>query len=273
VSDVSLIAVPGIGDQAVVDAGMSYCKNRPLSDCFYVADMEAAATKFGDAKRWIDSFTGNPNSYGAVYFPWLYTLDPTGGQEPIAVPPSGFVAGVVARTDTQRGVWKTPAGTQAAITGALGLTGELTDTEHGLLNEQAKSVSVIRRFTSSGLVVWGGRTISSDPEWKYIAPRRMAIFLRVSIFNGIQWAVFEPNDEPLWSQLRLNLTAFMMTLFRRGAFQGSTPSEAFFVKVDSETTTQQDIDNGQVNILVGFAPLKPAEFVVVELSQSAGQAS
>ncbi len=115
--------------------------------------------------------------------------------------------------------------------------------------------------------------MSSDPEYKYIPVRRMAIFLRVSIFNGIQWAVFEPNDEPLWSALRLNIGAFMSTLFRQGAFQGSSPSDAYFVKVDGETTTQADIDAGVVNILVGFAPLKPAEFVVVKISQKAGQSS
>jgi phage tail sheath protein FI len=181
------------------------------------------------------------------------------------------VAGIYARTDTQRGVWKTPAGIQASVAGSVGLTRELTDVEHGVVNKPEKSICVIRHFPASGTVVWGGRTLSSDSEWRYISPRRMAIFLRRSIFDGIQWAVFEPNDEPLWSQLRLNLNAFMMTLFRKGAFQGATPSQAFFVKVDSETTTQADIDDGVVNILVGFAPLKPAEFVVVQLSQKAGQ--
>jgi phage tail sheath protein FI len=158
------------------------------------------------------------------------------------------------------------------VAGSVGLARELTDVEHGNLNTADKSVCVIRHFPASGTVIWGGRTLSSNAEWRYISPRRMAIFLRKSIFDGIQWAVFEPNDEPLWSQLRLNLNAFMMTLFRKGAFQGSTPDQAFFVKVDAETTTQADIDAGQVNILVGFAPLKPAEFVVVQLSQKAGQA-
>jgi uncharacterized protein len=270
VRDISLIAIPGIGEEAVVAEGMNYCERRPLSDCFYIADMDVTDVNAKAAKKWQDTLP-LANSYGAVYFPWLLMLDPNGGPEPIPVPPSGFVAGVYARTDAQRGVWKTPAGTQAAVAGAVGLTADISDVEHGELNTAAKSVSVIRRFPASGLVIWGGRTISSDQEWRYISPRRMAIFLRVSIFNGIQWAVFEPNDEPLWSQLRLNLTSFMMTLFRKGAFQGATPNEAFFVKVDKETTTQDDIDNGVVNILVGFAPVKPAEFVVVQLSQKAGQ--
>jgi uncharacterized protein len=268
--DFSLLAVPGMGFESVADAGMNYCARRPLSDCFFIADMASHDVTLADAKDYRDTI-GVPNSYGAVYFPWLLMLDPNGGSEPVPVPPSGFVAGMYAQTDARRGVWKSPAGTQANLAGAVGLVAELTDQEQGNLNTHPKSVGVIRRFPGTGIVLWGARTLSSDPEYRYIAVRRMAIFLRVSIFNGVQWAVFEPNDEPLWSQLRLNLNAFMMTLFRQGAFQGATPDQAFFVKVDGETTLQADIDNGIVNILVGFAPLKPAEFVVVKISQKAGQ--
>ena len=151
----------------------------------------------------------------------------------------------------------------------MGLKTNFTDVQQGNLNP--KNINCIRQFSASGIVIWGARTISSDPEWRYIPVRRMSILLRVSIYNGIQWAVFEPNDEELWSQLRLNINAFMMTLYRRGAFQGSSPSQAFFVKCDGETTTQADIDQGIVNVLVGFAPLKPAEFVMVKISQKAGQ--
>lgn len=272
IRDVSLIAIPGEGSEAVADAGMNYCLNRPLSDCFFIADMANTDNTLTEAEMWRDGINA-PNSYGAAYFPWLKMLDPNGGPEPIPVPPSGYVAGVYARTDARRGVWKTPAGVQASVAGTVGLVTELTDEQQGGLNVHPKSVCVIRSFPGSGIVMWGARTLSSDPEYRYISPRRTAIFLRVSIFNGIQWAVFEPNDEPLWSQLRLNINAFMMTLFRQGAFQGATPNQAFFVKVDSETTTQADIDNGVVNILVGFAPLKPAEFIVVKLSQKAGQSS
>lgn len=270
VRDVSLLAVPGIGSEAVADAGMNYGRNRPLSDVFYIADMAATDDVLAEAEAWRDAIAG-ANSYGAVYFPWLRMLDPAGGPEPVLAPPSGYVAGIYARTDARRGVWTSPAGLEANVAGAVGLAAELTDVQQGNLNVNPKSVCVIRRFPASGIVVWGARSLSSDPQWRYISPRRMAIFLRVSIFNGIQWAVFQPNDEPLWAQLRLNLNAFMNTLFRQGAFQGATPSEAFFVKVDAETTTQADIDNGVVNILVGFAPLKPAEFIVVRLSQKAGQ--
>lgn len=273
VRDVSLIAVPGIGDPALADAGMAYCRNRQLSDCFFIADMEESDDELDEAFAYRD-LINVPNSYGAVYFPWLMMLDPTGlSAEPLMVPPSGFVAGIYTRIDGSRGVWKAPAGTEALVNGAVGVVTDLRDVEQGLLNNTNKSVAVIRRFPSAGLVLWGARTQSNDPEYRYIPVRRTAIMLRKSIYDGIQWAVFEPNDEPLWAALRLNIGSFMMTLFRQGAFQGSTPSQAFFVKCDSETTTQADIDNGIVNVLVGFAPLKPAEFIVVKISQIAGQSS
>lgn len=271
IRDVSLIAVPGIGSPAVADAGMNYCRNRPLSDCFYIADMDRDDSALEDATQYRNDIN-TPNSYGAVYFPWLKALDPTGlSAEPISVPPSGYVAGMYSQIDAKRGVWKAPAGTEAVLGGAVGMVTDLTDIQQGNLNKHKKSVCVIRKFPGSGIVLWGARTLSSDPEYKYIPVRRMAIMLRVSIYNGIQWTVFEPNDEELWSQIRLNIGSFMMTLFRQGAFQGGTPSDAFFVKCDSETTTQADIDLGIVNVLVGFAPLKPAEFVVVKISQKAGE--
>jgi len=271
IRDVSLIAIPGIGTPTVADAGMTYCRNRPLSDCFYLADMGIETTTLESALAYRDAIN-TPNSYGAVYFPWLKALDPTGlSPEPITIPPSGYVAGIYSRTDAKRGVWKAPAGTETMLGGAVGLAADLTDTQQGNLNKHKKSVCVIRKFPGSGIVLWGARTLSSDPEYRYIPVRRMAMMLRVSIYNGIQWTLFEPNDEELWSQIRLNIGSFMMTLFRQGAFQGATPSKAFFVKCDGETTTQADIDQGVVNVLVGFAPLKPAEFVVVKLSQAAGQ--
>jgi hypothetical protein len=271
IRDVSLIAVPGMGDPALIDEGMAYCMNRPLSDCFFIGDMDVLDNSFADALAFRDTLE-NPNSYGAVYFPYVYTIDPTGrSAEPIAVPPSGFMAGLYSRTDARRGVWKAPAGTEAILQGAAGLVANLTDAQHGILNQRPKSVSVIRRFPGAGIVAWGARTVSTDADHGYIPIRRMAIFLRVSIYNGIQWAVFEPNDEPLWASLRLNISSFMNTLFRKGAFQGATSSQAYFVKCDAETTTQADIDLGIVNVLVGFAPLKPAEFVIVKIRQIAGQ--
>lgn len=269
IDDVSLIAIPGIGSSGLVGAGMNYCANRSLSDCFFIGDMSQDNDTVPEAEGFVAAITPR-NSYGAVYTPWIKMLDPTGkSPEPILVPPSGYVAGLYAKTDAQRGVWKAPAGTSVALGGATGLAKNFTDVEQGNLNP--KHINCIRQFTGAGIVLWGARTIASDPEYGYIPVRRMAIFLRVSIYRGIQWAVFEPNDESLWSQLRLNIRSFMTILFRRGAFQGSVPSQAFFVKCDGETTTQSDIDLGVVNVLVGFAPLKPTEFVVVKISQKAGQ--
>lgn len=273
INDVSLIAVPGRGSDIMVGAGMNYCETRSLSDCFYIGDMSQDDDTVLEAQTFIAGISPK-NNYGAVYVPWLYMLDPTGvSPEPIAVPPSGFIAGMYAKTDAKRGVWKAPAGTVAAIAGATGLVKNFTDVEQGNLNPDPHNINVIRSFASSGRVIWGARTIHSDAEWRYVPVRRTAILLRVSIYRGIQWAVFEPNDEELWSQLRLNINSFMMTLFRRGAFQGATAAQGFFVKCDSETTPQADIDQGIVNVLIGFAPLKPAEFVVVKISQKAGQSS
>lgn len=268
-TDFSLLAVPGVGTEVMTDLGMSYCSNRSLQDVFYIGDMTQNHDEVDDAEGYRNNLT-QPNSYGAVFFPWIQALDPSGrSEEPILLPPSGYIAGLFARIDSRRGVWKAAAGTEATLSGAVGLAVNLTDVQQGILNP--KNVNCIRRFSTVGIVSWGARTITSDPEWTYVPVRRMAIMMRVSIYYGIQWAVFEPNDEELWSQLRLNITSFMMTLYRKGAFQGSMPSQAFFVKCDSETTTQADIDLGIVNVLVGFAPLKPAEFVVVKISQKAGQ--
>ena len=284
ITDVNILAIPGQGNDLVISGAMAYCKNRPLQDAFFVADLgvlsPAEARVRGnvpdpndrDEARDFVRGLSTPNDYGAVYYPWIRVADPIGrGRNPmIALPPSGFVAGLYARIDNSRGVFKAPAGTEAGLAGALDLTADIQDADQDSLNPVG--LNVIRRFPSYGIVSWGTRTQSiADPAWRYIPVRRTAIFLRTSIYRGIQWAVFEPNDAPLWGQLRLNVTAFMLTQFRGGAFQGQTPGDAFFVKVDASTTTQQDIDNGVVNILVGFAPLRPAEFVVLKLSQKVNQ--
>jgi len=289
ITDVNLIAIPGQGDSVTINAGMDYCKlQRPLQDCFFIADVgsldPASARLDGavtDTSKVADAVTfatagGTPldksaGDYGAIYYPWVWASDPLGlGRNPrILLPPSGFMAGLYARIDNSRGVFKAPAGTEAGVAGALAAGVTISDNEQDQLNPI--DVNVIRTVPGSGIVVWGTRTIGNDASWRYIPVRRMAIFLRVSIYYGIQWAVFEPNDEPLWASLRLNIRAFMLTQFRAGAFQGGKPDDAFFVKCDSSTTTQTDIDNGVVNILVGFAPLKPAEFVVLKLSQKVNQ--
>lgn len=212
---------------------------------------------------------GLVNAYSAVFFPRLTLTESTGN---INIGPSGAIAGLMARIDASRGVWKAPAGTEADLRGITGLEYKFTDDENGVLNPRA--VNTIRIFPN-GIVNWGARTMDGDndfgSEYKYIPVRRTALFIEESLYRGLKWVVFEPNDEPLWSQIRLNVGAFMHDLFRQGAFQGKTKQDAYFVKCDSETTTQNDINLGVVNVLVGFAPLKPAEFVILTLQQMAGQ--
>jgi uncharacterized protein len=205
----------------------------------------------------------------AVYFPWVKALNPSQKNMVETFVPCGVVAGVMARTDAQRGVWKAPAGTEAGLIGISDLSVHLSDAENEELNPLG--VNTLRSFHGTGLVVWGARTLegadSLASEWKYVPVRRLALFIEESLYRGTQWAVFEPNAEPLWSELRLNVGAFLRDLFRKGAFQGSTPREAYFVKCDAETTTAADIGLGIVNIVVGFAPLKPAEFVIIQIQQ------
>ena len=208
-----------------------------------------------------------------IYFPRLRLADPLNEGRLGSFAPSGAIAGIVARTDAQRGVWKAPAGMEASFSGVQEFTYTLTDGENGQLNPLG--LNCLRSFPVAGNLVWGARTlVGADllaSEWKYLPVRRTALFLEESLYRGTQWVVFEPNDEPLWAQIRLNIGAFMQNLFRQGAFQGRSPREAYIVKCDRETTTQNDINLGIVNILVGFAPLKPAEFVVIRIQQMAGQ--
>ena len=207
------------------------------------------------------------SNFAALYYPHVVISDVVGvGRNPTTiVPPAGYVAGLFARTDGRRGVWKAPAGTEATLNSTLALEFELNDLHSDELNPNG--VNALRAIPGAGRVVWGARTMQTNSEWRYVPVRRTAIFLRTSIYNGIQWAVFEPNDEPLWASLRTSIGGFMEIQFRNGAFAGRTSDEAYLVKVDAETTTEIDQAAGIVNILVGFAPLRPAEFVVVKLSQ------
>jgi uncharacterized protein len=216
--------------------------------------------------------SGTDARNAALYYPLVKKADPLRNNQIETFVPCGIIAGVMAKTDTTRGVWKSPAGIDAAMSGVRSLQVNLTDGENGDLNPLG--INVLRSFPLSGIVVWGARTMRGADqladEYKYVAVRRTALFIEESLFRGTQWVVFEPNDEPLWSQIRLNVGAFMQNLFRQGAFQGRTPREAYLVKCDSETTTQNDINLGIVNIIVGFAPLKPAEFVIIKIQQLAG---
>lgn len=267
--DVNLVALPGRNSAAFINAGLTYCDNR--GDCFFLADgpghIDAdLAVEPQDARSFIDALP-NRSKNGAMFYPWVRVPDPVGaGRNPTRfVPPSGHIAGIFARTDITRGVWKAPAGIEAVVAGALGLQYDVIDAEQDTLNPAG--LNAIRQFPGTGIVSWGSRTLSSDPEWRYVPVRRTALFLKTSLQRGLQWAVFEPNDAELWDRIRINITSFMLGLFRQGAFQGSTPDEAFTVTCDRSTNPQELIDAGIVTARVAFAPLKPAEFVVIEIVQ------
>lgn len=287
ITDASLLVIPArIGDddddpatEQVANAALSYAEGRPKQDLFAIADMprlKSAGNATAASTAVVSSFKNNispKTNFGAVYFPWVEINDPAGaGRDPtLFLGPSGFVAGLYARTDQRRGVWKAPAGLEATVLNARRLEYKFLDVHQDDLNPLG--INALRVMAAGGNVVWGARTMQPSSEWRYIPVRRMAIFLRTSIYNGIQWAVFEPNDDPLWAALRLTIGGFMEQMHRQGAFAGKTTREAFFVKCDAETTPEADRIAGIVNVWVGFAPLRPAEFVVVKLSQIVNQKS
>jgi phage tail sheath protein FI len=268
-TEINLVAIPGQNAAGILSRGLTYCDRR--GDCFFLADgpghidddLEVGPT---DAKGFIEGLP-NRSMNAAMFYPWIQLPDPVGaGRNPKRyVPPSGHVAGIFARTDISRGVWKAPAGLEATVSNAIGLQYDLIDAEQDLLNPV--SLNCIRRFPGAGIVSWGSRTLSSDPEWRYVPVRRTALFLKESLRRGLQWAVFEPNDQELWDRIRINIDSFMLSLFRQGAFQGATPDEAFTVVCDRSTNPQDLVDQGIVTARVAFAPLKPAEFVVIQISQ------
>jgi len=270
----SLPEVAGFRDseyRSVYMDAVAYCERRRA---FLIIDLPATVDTLPEAQAWLSGSGASLRTRNAAaYFPRLRAPDPLMNSMVHDFAPSGALAGLYARTDAERGVWKAPAGTDALLSGAVGLTVALTDKENGVLNPLG--LNSLRTFPVFGTVAWGARTMRGADqmadEYKYVPIRRLALFLEESLYRGTKWVVFEPNDEPLWAQIRLNLGAFMHTLFSQGAFQGKSPREAYFVKCDKETTTQNDIDLGRVNIIVGFAPLKPAEFVIIKIQQIAGQ--
>ncbi|MEV6775298.1 phage tail sheath C-terminal domain-containing protein [Streptomyces syringium] len=276
VQDVNLLILPEVAGYTNVDdaatvlsAAVALCQEKRM---FLVADAPAAWRSIDAARAGLPMFESVPGPHAALYFPHLEMVDLVTGRLR-AFPPSGAVAGVMARTDSERGVWKAPAGTEARLAGVRALTVPMTDRENGLLNPVA--LNCLRSFPVVGPVIWGARTLAGADvlasQWKYVPVRRLALMLEESLYRGTKWVVFEPNDERLWSQIRLNIGAFLHTLFQQGAFQGTAAREAYFVKCDKDTTTQDDINRGVVNVVVGFAPLKPAEFVIVKIEQMAGQ--
>ncbi|MEO5928724.1 MAG: phage tail sheath C-terminal domain-containing protein [Candidatus Kapaibacterium sp.] len=250
---------------------IAFCRRRravviinPKIDWNTVAEVSNGTTGF-------DSLTKDENA--VFYFPNVLAGNPLRKNSIETFSPCGIAAGIMARTDTNRGVWKAPAGIDATILGIQALEVKMNDAENGQLNPLG--VNCLRTMPGAGHVIWGARTMKGadrlSSEWKYVPVRRLALYIEESLYRGTQWVVFEPNDEPLWAQIRLNVGSFMHNLFRQGAFQGTTPRDAYYVQCDKTTTPQSDINLGIVNIMVGFAPLKPAEFVVIKLQQMAGQ--
>ncbi|MCX4976627.1 phage tail sheath C-terminal domain-containing protein [Streptomyces sp. NBC_00620] len=276
VADVNLLALPELAAYestddmvTVVSAAQRLCEQQRI---FLLVDAPGSWGSVDAARAGLSAFDAVRGNHVGLYFPHLQLTDPLTGRLR-SFPPSGAVAGVFARTDSERGVWKAPAGTEARLAGVHSLTVQLTDRENGLLNPLG--VNCLRTFPMVGPLVWGARTLEGsdalDGDWKYVPVRRLALHVEESLQRGLQWVVFEPNDENLWQQIRLSASSYLHTLFRQGAFKGSTPREAYFVKCDKDTTTDEDIANGVVNVLVGIAPVRPAEFVIVKIQQTSGQ--
>jgi Bacteriophage tail sheath protein len=270
----NLLVIPPYTSDGNVDDGLvgeaaTYCEQRRA---MLLVDPRADWDAVEDAVQHVAD-VGTTSKNAALFFPHIRRPNPLYPDQVENFVPSGAVAGIFARTDTNRGVWKAPAGQDATVVGAPAFSVLMTDGEIGQLNPLG--VNCLRTLPAAGRVVWGSRTLQGNDrlasEWKYIPVRRTALFLEESLYRGTHWVVFEPNAEPLWAQIRLNVGAFMNNLFRQGAFAGTTPREAYFVKCDAETTTQDNVNSGIVNIAVGFAPLKPAEFVVIRIQQMAGQ--
>jgi uncharacterized protein len=266
---VNLLAVPGESDPGLIAELQAYCAGRKA---FLIADSAAGST-FATLQNGPDSrMTGANAINSAFYFPWLNALD---AQQNVTrpFPPSGFVAGIYAATDAARGVWQAPAGITAPVTGALDPVVKLTDAENAVLNPHA--VNCIRIFPRFGNVIWGARTLAGSAQaasdWTYVPVRRLALFIEMSVLDGTKWAVFEPNDSPLWSELNRSIGAFMQTLFAQGAFKGQSAAETYFVQCDARNNPPSGVDQGIVNITIGFAPVRPAEFVIIQIQQIAGQ--
>ncbi len=270
----NLLVLPGVTDNGVLSTALAFAE-RKRAFAIVDAPLNSSADGSGGFPAITSVIDTVPQSQnGALYFPWLLSTDPVRGTQE-AMPPSGFVAGIFARTDSQRGVWKAPAGIAANVLNTVGPVpqGLMNDQRQGVLNNH--SVNALRSFAAEGTVVFGSRTLVGNnpgyPQSKYVPVRRMTLFIEQSLLASLRWAVFEPNDEPLWTALRLTVSNFMLSLFNQQALAGSKPSEAFLVKCDATTTTADNQANGIVNILVAFAPLKPAEFVVIQIAQLAGQ--
>ena len=267
VDEVNIVCIPGVTSKTVQTAMITHCEN--LKDRFCILDSvkDADMTAIQNQKNDVVSEKG----YAALYYPWVkVSIEKveTGKLNLVQgfVPPSGYIAGIYARSDTERGVHKAPA--NEIVRGALEIKLSITKGEQDILNP--KGINCIRAFPGRGIRVWGARTTASNSLWKYVNVRRLFLYLEESIDEGTQWVVFEPNNEKLWGRVRATITEFLTRVWKDGALMGVKPEEAFFVKCDRTTMTQDDIDNGRLICVIGVAPVKPAEFVIFRIAQWAG---
>ncbi|THB66103.1 MAG: phage tail sheath family protein [Gammaproteobacteria bacterium] len=279
IRDINIICLPGkwwnSSNKAVIDSAVAHCEK--MKSRMVIVDTPPGVEL--EKEKDVTDLGLPTKTYCATYYPWAQVANPyynaetnPGAAKNVLVQPSAFAAGIWAKTDSRRGVWKAPAGVETGILGLNALEFVVEDAEQDYLNPLG--INALRSLPAYGSVVWGARTLATkaDPEWRYVPVRRTAMYIEQSIYNGIQWAVFEPNNDNLWSSLRVNIDSFMNGLFRAGAFQGTKASDAFFVRCGlGDTMTQGDIDRGQVIAVVGFAPLKPAEFVILRIQQKVGQ--
>ncbi len=267
IDEINIVCIPGVTSDTVQKAMITHCEN--MKDRFSILDPTENATvaEVQTQKEKVVSEKG----YAALYYPWIKAPVETqkNGKitlDQIFVPPSGYIAGIYARSDTERGVHKAPA--NEIVQGALEIKLSITKGEQDILNP--KGINCIRAFPGRGILVWGARTTASDALWKYVNVRRLLLYIEESIDEGTQWVVFEPNSEKLWGRVRATITEFLTRVWRDGALMGTKAEEAFFVKCDRTTMTQDDIDNGRLICVIGVAPVKPAEFVIFRIAQWAG---
>lgn len=262
--EINILVIPNQASSEIHAAMIDFAKARRA---FTILDMPESIDTLAGAQDWIRDVASGESSNGAAYFPRIVVRDAQTGELRSSAN-SGAVAGIYARTDEQRGVWKAPAGTEARIEAAVDLAFDLTGSQQDEIN--ALGLNALCNFVGFGSVVWGARTLAGADglasDWKYVPVRRLALFIEESVYRGLRWAIFEPNDTPLWAEVSQCVEAFMRGLFRQGAFQGVKENEAFFVKCDATTTAEDDINRDIMNVLIGFAPVKPSEFTLVPIS-------
>ncbi|MEJ2747387.1 MAG: phage tail sheath subtilisin-like domain-containing protein [Anaerolineae bacterium] len=263
IDDVNFIAIPDRTDADVQLAMLAHCEN--MMDRFAIFDSRRGDSLFGNQdsveahRNGLDSARG----YGALYYPWLLVA-PASGTDQLLVPPSGHVAGIYARTDARRGVFKAPAGREATLNGVLGIEKQMSNTDQGQLN--LKGINIIRVFSTGGrAIVWGARTTATDSNWQYVNIRRLFLFLEESIQEGIEWAVFEPNNLQLWQKLKRTITDFLTRMWRDGAIFGEKAENAFYVRIDEVLNPFSEQALGRLNIEIGIRPSYPAEFIIVRI--------